>query len=109
MTLAPVPLSCVVSVLLLIASRRLAGIFHVSGDKDVSYEAAARVGATALGADPRLLQPVKAAQNGTDNEPVPMHTTLDMDVLKSIHGIVPPNVQWTFETAFVNPQLLGGG
>jgi hypothetical protein len=109
MTLAPVPLSCAVSILLLIAGQRLAGLFQVSGDADITYEAAARIGAGAMGADARLLQPVKAAQNGTDNEPVPVHTTLNMDVLKSTLGIVPPNVQWTIETAFVSPHRLGGG
>jgi len=107
MMLAPVPLSCVVDALLLIAGRRLAGIFHVSGDRDISYEAAARIGAGALGADARLVQPVRAAQTGFDGGPMPLHTTLDMDVLKSVHGIVPPPVQRTIETAFVNPQQLG--
>ncbi len=106
MMLAPVPLSCVVNILLLIADRRLVGIFHVSGDKDISYEAAARIGASALGADIRLAQPVKAAQNGFEGGPMPLHTTLDMDVLKSIPGVVPPDVQWTVEMAFVNPRLL---
>ena len=109
MTLAPVPLSCVVSVLLLIAGRRLPGIFHVSGDRDVSYEAAARAGASALGADPRLLKPVKAGENEVDSEPSPVHTTLDMEVLKLTLGIVPPSAPWIIETAFVHPQLLGGG
>jgi dTDP-4-dehydrorhamnose reductase len=106
MMLAPVPLFCVVDILLLIAGRRLAGIFHVSGARDISYETAARIGAGALGADPRLVQPVKAAQNGFDSEPVPLHTKLDMDSLKSVFGIAPPDVLWTIETAFVKPRLL---
>ncbi len=109
MTLAPVPLSCAVSALLLIAARRLPGIFHVSGERDVTYEEAARAGAGAMRADPRLVMPVKAAQNGIDSEPLPLHTTLDTDGLKSALGMVPPSVQWTIETAFLNPQLLGGG
>jgi len=48
MMFAPVPLSCVTNLLLLIAARRLNGIFQVSGDRDISYEAAARIGAEAL-------------------------------------------------------------
>jgi len=108
MTLAPVPLSCVVSVLLLIAGRRLPGIFQVSGDRDISYEAAARVGASAMGAAPRLVKPVKTAQNVPDTEPLPVHTTLDMEVLKLTFGIVPPSVEWTIKTAFMQPELLGG-
>jgi dTDP-4-dehydrorhamnose reductase len=109
MTLAPVPLSCAVNVLLLIAARRLPGIFHVSGDRDVSYEAAARAGAAAMGADPRLVMPVRAAQSAVDSEPLPLHTTLDIGAIKATLGLVPPDVQWTIETAFLNPQLLGGG
>jgi dTDP-4-dehydrorhamnose reductase len=99
MTLAPVPLSCAVNVLLLIAARRLPGIFHVSGDRDVSYEAAARAGAAAMGADPRLVMPVRAAQSAVDSEPLPLHTTLDIGAIKATLGLVPPDVQWTIETA----------
>jgi dTDP-4-dehydrorhamnose reductase len=108
MKLAPVPLSCAVSVLLLVAGRRLPGIFHVSGDRDISYEDAARAGAIAMGADPRLLKPVKAAEIGVDSDFSPAHTTLNMEFLKLSLGIVPPSVEWTIQTAFVNPQLLGG-
>jgi dTDP-4-dehydrorhamnose reductase len=109
MMMAPVPLSSAVSALLLIAGRRLPGIFQVSGERDVTYEAAARAGAGAMGADPRLVMPVKAAQAGFDSEPLPLHTTLDTETLKSALGMVPPSVQWTIEAAFLNPQLLSGG
>ena len=108
MTLAPVPLSSAVNILLLVAGGRLAGKFHVSGNRDISYAAAAQMGAQALGASQQLVQPVKAAQARPGIEPMPVHTTLDMNVLKSAFGIVPPDVQWTVETAFVNPVLLGG-
>lgn len=108
MMFAPVPLSCVTNILLLIAGRQLTGIFHVSGDRDISYEAAARIGAEALGAAPQLVQPIKAAQDRADGEPMPVHTTLGMDVLKSSLGMVPADVPWTVETAFANPQLLSG-
>jgi dTDP-4-dehydrorhamnose reductase len=108
MTMAPVPLSSAVTVLLLVAERRLTGIFQVSGDKDISYEAAARIGAMAVGADQRLVQPVKVTQTNPDSEPVPLHTTLDTNILKSTFGVVPPGVQWTVETAFAKPHLLAG-
>lgn len=106
MTLAPVPLSCVTSVLLLIAAEQLVGTFHVSGERDISYEAAARIGAEVLGADVRLVEPVNTTPASVGGEPVPLHTTLDMDVLKTTLGIVPPDVQWTIEKAFANPELL---
>jgi len=104
MTFAPVPLSCVVDVLLLLAARRLGGIFQVSGEKDITYATAAQIGAEALGVEPRLVQSVKSAAARS----VPIHTTLNVDSLKSATGVVPPAVRWTVETTFMQPQLLGG-
>jgi len=106
MTFAPVPLSCVVSVLKLIGARRLNGIFHISGEKDITYEMAARIGAQAMGVEMSLVKPVKYPRDDAQLEPVPAHTTLNVDALKSAIGIVPPNVQWAVETAFLRPHLL---
>jgi cupin fold WbuC family metalloprotein len=106
MTLAPAPLSHAVSVLTRVAELRLPGIFQVSGSEDITYAEAARLGAKALGADPRLVQPVASSEEGTYTEAIPAHTSLNMDRLYSATGIVPPTVQWTVETAFINPQLL---
>lgn len=108
MTLAPVPLSCAVTVLALVASLRLPGILQVSAEEDISYAEAARIGANALGADPRLVQPVAASEMGGYAEPIPAHSTLNIDRLKIAMGVVPPPSQWTIETAFANPQLLAG-
>lgn len=108
MTLAPIPLSCAVTALTLVAQLRLPGILQVSGDEDIPYAEAARAGARALGADPRLVQPVAASEVGTLGEPIPLHTTLNMDRLMITMGIVPPAARWTIETAFGNPHLLSG-
>ena len=108
MYMAPVPLSCAVSVLRLVTDLRLPGILQVSGESDISYAEAARLGARMLGVDPNLVQPVEAAQSGRYTEPVPANTTLNIDRLRSTLGIEPPDVQWTVETAFVKQQALGG-
>jgi dTDP-4-dehydrorhamnose reductase len=108
MTMAPVPLSCAVTVLSLIGRHRLSGIFQVSGQEDVSYAEAARAGAKALGFDQELVQPVAAAHLASYTESIPAHTTLNIDRLKSSLGMVPPSVSWTVHTAFANPVLLSG-
>jgi len=104
MFFAPIPLSLAVSVLSLVADRRLTGILQVSGERDVSYAEAARMGARLLKADPDLVQPVKASESGRFTEPLPAHTTLNIDRLKYTLGITPPDVRWTIETAFMDSQ-----
>lgn len=37
---------------------------------------------------------------GLDAEPIPAHTTLSIDRLRSALGIGPPDVRWTIEEAF---------
>jgi dTDP-4-dehydrorhamnose reductase len=108
MTMAPIPLSCAVSVLLFAAQFRLGGIIQVSGQEDIPYSDAACIGATALGIDAQLVQPVTAAELGTYTEPVPAFTSLNVDRLREEFGLVPPDVLWTIEAAFANPQLLEG-
>jgi dTDP-4-dehydrorhamnose reductase len=104
MTMAPVPLATVLDVLLAVAGRQLRGIHHVSGEQDLTYEAAARLGALALGVPPERVRPAKAPTAMS----VPVHTTLDVSSLKSATGVDIPAVAWTVETAFTNPRLLGG-
>ena len=101
MFMAPMPLACAVSVLRLVADRRLPGILQVSGEGDVSYAEAAHLGARLLNADPSLVQPVEASKSGRFIELLPTHTTLNTARLKSTLGIVPPDVRWTIEMAFM--------
>ena len=107
MYMAPVPLSCAVSVLRFVADLRLPGILQVSGNRDVSYAEAAHLGARILGVDTSLVQPVEASQSGRYTGLVPANTTLNIERLKSVLGIEPPDVQLTVEMAFVKPQVLG--
>jgi dTDP-4-dehydrorhamnose reductase len=108
MTMAPIPLSCAVTVLSLVAEFRFSGIFQLSGQEDITYADAACLGAKILGLDSTLIQPVTGAQSGTYTEPIPSYTSLSIDRLRSTFGIVPPDARWTIETAFANPQLLAG-
>lgn len=108
MTLAPIPLRCVISVLSLVCDLRLTGVLQVAGSRDVSYAEAALVGAKALGADPGLVQPVKASESNRFKEPWQKHTTLNVDRLRAKLGIEVPDVEWTIETAFTDPQIRVG-
>lgn len=108
MTLAPVPLSSVLSILTMIAQERRSGTFHVSGERDITYAEAARIGAEVLHVSPELVQPMLSVQADPDSEPSPINTSLNIDLLKATFGIAPPEVRWTIESAFLNPQLLAG-
>jgi len=108
MTMAPVPLSSVLSVLSMIAQERRSGTYHVSGERDITYAEAARIGAEVLGASPELVQPLLSAQADPNSEPSPMNTSLNINLLKATFGITPPEVRWTIETAFTAPQFLEG-
>ena len=100
MSMAPVPLNCVISILRIVADLRLPGILQVSGEEDISYAEAACLGARLLGFDVGLVKPITVLESGSYMEPVPANTTLNIDCLKHILGIVPPDVRWTIKQAF---------
>lgn len=106
MFMAPLPLSFAVSVLCLIIERRLSGILQVSGGYDVSYTQVAYRGTELLDVDQRLVQAIESVQADQDAEPNPAHTTLNVDRLKSVLGIEPPDVWWTIDKAFVQADAL---
>lgn len=100
MSMAPVPLNCGISILRIVADLRLPGILQVSGEEDISYAEAACLGARLLGFDVGLVKPITVLESGNYIEPVPANTTLNIDRLKHILGIVPPDVRWTIMQAF---------
>ena len=100
MRLAPVPLSLAASVLHRVTEQRLPGVLQLSGDRDISYEEAARIGARVLGASEKLIQPILAAEAQIGPDPLFAHTTLNMDLLKTKLGVVPPEAYATVAAAF---------
>lgn len=104
--MAPVPLAFVVAALRGIGERRLAGIWQVSGERDVSYAEAARLGARALGLDEDLVQPVAAGPAGPGEPLSRLHTTLRSDRTCEALGLRVPAVDETIRTAFVDPAAL---
>jgi len=107
MYFSPIPLSCVTSVLRLVLDTRLSGVLQVSGTRDVSYADAARIGAGLMRVSQDLVQPVETREKLPDSEPFPKNTTLDVSRLRADLGVEPPDVEWTIETAFAKPEVLG--
>jgi dTDP-4-dehydrorhamnose reductase len=75
LTMAPIRVELVAETVSRLLDERRSGIFHLTGDRDVSYVEAAHIVATAIGAAPALVQ---ARPSGTVPPPV-QHTTLAMD------------------------------
>lgn len=106
MVMAPVPLRFAAQVLGSVASRRLPGIFQISGDRDVSYAQIALWLAGRLAADASLVRPVSAAESGAYDEGVLANTTFDTTRIEKELGLVPPAVWETIENAFFFPERL---
>jgi dTDP-4-dehydrorhamnose reductase len=108
MVMAPVPVSFAVEVIDKAAESSINGIFHASGNYDVTYAAAASFFAETLGADPDLVQPINSARGGWDKEPVPSHTTLDNSQISSDFGIAQPDVWETLQEVCLNLEAAYG-
>tara|TARA_B100000315_G_C14590665_1_gene595552 strand:+ start:1564 stop:2490 length:927 start_codon:yes stop_codon:yes gene_type:complete len=108
MYMSPLSLSCAVDVLCLLGKRRLSGILQVSGNSDISYSDAALFGAKKLKVNPMLVKPIEALKPKDYKEHLQKHTTLNIDRLRAALGIEPPDVWWTLEKAFLEPQVLAG-
>lgn len=76
---APVALEQATDALCRIGAKRECGIFHLSGDRNISYYEAALLLAREAGAPPELVRPVPSAQTGLDSEYLPAHMALSSD------------------------------
>ncbi len=109
MFIAPIPVSLVISVMRLVIDRRLNGILHLSGDRDISYAEVARIGGWVLGSKEDQIQPILARESGIVTQlVVTSKTALNMDRLKLELGVMPPEASWTIEQVFKNPKVLDG-
>ena len=95
--LSPIPLSFAVKALEEIGRKRLNGIIHVSGRKDITYSEMAYRIAELLGADRNLVRPVRARESGQNIEWLPAHTTLNSTRFEKETGIMIPDVWETIE------------
>lgn len=88
--LAPTPTELVVRAIAALLDDRAAGIFQLTGPRDISYGDAGNHVARRLGADPALVGCVPAASAGMPEGATPPHTTLDSSALAQRYGLVAP-------------------
>ena len=91
MALSPVPVALVVEAVIAMMRTRPALVAQLTGPRDISYLDAGRHVASLCGADPRLVEPGRAADIGLPPGATPAHTTLDSSFLRDAHGIVVPD------------------
>lgn len=104
--ISPIPLSFVISVLKLVASRKILGVLQVSGDKDISYADIAHRIAKLLKVNPGLVKPIEALKAGKDKETGGRYSALNTDRLKSVLGIDPPDVWESIDKVITDPEGL---
>ena len=90
MYLAPVGAKFVAELAARLLDSRRPGIFHVSGDEDISYVDLGSCLARALGAAARLVAPRCADPARLPPETRPRHSTLEMSLERSLFGLGAP-------------------
>ena len=109
MFIAPIPVSFVISVIRLVADRRVTGILHLSGDKDYSYADIAFMASSWLGAKKEQVKPVLARDSNLHKSAIrTSKTALDISRVKCELGITPPESRWSIQQAFLCPDVLNG-
>ncbi len=91
MTMAPVPIDLVVAAIAALMADRRAGIFQLTGPRDVAYAEVGRFLARRLGAGAGLVAEGSAAEAGLPAGACPAHTTLDSSALGGLYGLEVPD------------------
>ena len=88
MMMAPTLAADAATAIVALLQAREAGVWQLSGPRDVSYAEIAGFIARQVGADPTLVEPIAAASAGMPAGATPRHTTLDSSALARF-GIAP--------------------
>jgi dTDP-4-dehydrorhamnose reductase len=102
MTLAPTPTDMVSAAIGALLEDRAAGIYQLTGPRDVTYADVAHFIDAHLDVDPSLVTETSALAAGLPHGATPRHTTLDSSALRDRYGLDVPDV-W----AIVEP-MVGG-
>lgn len=107
--LSPVSLPFVTQSLMKVASRRPGGIYHFSGDKDLSYHEFAVMLARAIGVSPGLVEGVeKGLDAGGEVMARPLHSALDMQQTTGKTGIRPQPLEIVVQDVLCFKSVAGG-
>lgn len=110
MFVSPIPVSFVVNMIRLVLDRKATGIFHLSGERDVSYADIAMQACKLLKLETDRVSPCRASQSLNERGVVvTTRTALDTSRLKEEFGICAPEVAWVIEKALLDPKMLAGG
>ncbi len=94
LTFAPIKVERAVEACLAIGERRQPGIYHLSGDADLSYYQAAKIGLSALGADDSLIGVGHWRDFGSANLVPPRFTSLEASQIRSfLQGPIETSVE----------------
>lgn len=100
MMLAPVSLRQVVDILIKIGEKKLPGVYHVSGDKDISYYDLACHLANSLGVPTSLVEAADAMQSGMQKTFLPKFTTMECSSIIAAVGEKPPHYTEVIKECF---------
>ena len=87
---APLPLQAVLGALHDIGSKKRAGIFYLSGTRDISYYEIAQKLAAKIGADAKLVRAISAQSKGILPQFLPKHGTLECS---KFEGVIIPEAE----------------
>ena len=90
MVLAPLSLEWTADLIVRAMQDASGGVFHASGDEDLTYAEVARDLTRALGADPALVDEISCADRGIPDDESPAHTTLYMEDTCRRLGVAAP-------------------
>jgi len=91
MTMAPTPVDMVAKSIAHMMEDRLPIVAQLTGPRDVAYVDVGRFLAKRIGADPRLVEPVSAIENGMPIGSTPRYTTLDSSYFAERYGLTVPD------------------
>jgi dTDP-4-dehydrorhamnose reductase len=91
MMMAPTPTALVVQAIEALMAERRAGIYQLTGPRDVAYSEVGRFLARQIGADAGLVTEGSAAEAGVPEGATPPNTTLDSRRLSALYGLEAPD------------------
>jgi dTDP-4-dehydrorhamnose reductase len=91
MMMAPTPVELVAAAVERLLAESTAGVFQLTGPRDIAYSEVAQHLARSVGADPALVEAVSAYSAGLPEGSTAPHTTLDSSALRERFGIVVPD------------------
>jgi dTDP-4-dehydrorhamnose reductase len=91
MTMAPIPVNIAAMSIVRLMEDRLPVVAQLTGPRDIAYDEVGRFVARKVGADPRLVEPVSALENGMPKGSTPRNTTLDSFYLAEKYSLTVPD------------------